>query len=392
MRAVPRILRTCRFDKENEEEKHYSELLMLYTSWRDETVDLIGTATSYKCRYFEIKDIVDEVRCQYEPCRDELDEAVENMGRENDLQHAWDEVAPPTEDQDAIDEDLQIDNDLGLPAQVMADSIQKVTVVPDEECRRQMRTLNRKQSEFVMDVLHHAKTSDEPICRFLSGGAGVGNTHVTMLLYQSLYRYFNKRPGIDPDKPCIFLMGPTGKAAYLIRGNTLHSALKIPVNQKLQYKSLDTDSLNTLRMQMMGVKYVFINEVSMVGSGMLTFVQKRLQEIMGSARDFGGISVIFVGDLFQLKPVSDSFIFKNNCAGYSPLATNLWQQNARMLSLLQWWDKKMEDNLLSYWIECVKEIYRSQIMICLLQGFLNLILKNMLEWKAVCIFTFKMSE
>ena len=211
-------------------------------------------------------------------------------------------------------------------------------------------------------------------------------------MLQSLYRYFNKRPGIDPDKPCIFLMAPTGKAAYLIRGNTLHSALKIPVNQKLQYKSLDTDSLNTLRTQMMGVKYIFINEVSMVGSGMLTFVHKRLQEIMWTARDFGGISVIFVGDLFQLKPVCDSFIFKNNCAGYAPLATNLWQQNARMLSLLQWWNKKMEDNLLSYWIECVMEIHRSQIMICLLQGWFNLILKNMLEWKAVCIFTFKMSE
>ena len=342
-RSVPRILRTCRFNKEKEEEKHYRELLMLYTSWRDETVDLIGTATSYKSRYFEIKDIVDEVRCQYEPCGDELDEAVENKGRENDLQHAWDEVAPLTEDQDAIDEDLQMDNDaaepydigqdLGLPAQVMADSIQTITVMPDEEYRRQMRTLNRKQSEFVMDVLHHAKTSDEPICRFLSGGAGVGKTHVTTLLFQSLYRYLNKRPGIDPDKPCILLMAPTGKAAYLIRGNTLHSALKIPVNQKLQYKSLDTDSLNTLRTQMMGVKYIFIDEVSMVGSGMLTFVHKRLQEIMGSARDFGGISVIFVGDLFQLKPVCDAFIFKNNCAGYAPLATNLWQQNAKMFEL-----------------------------------------------------------
>ena len=96
-------------------------------------------------------------------------------------------------------------------------------------------------------MYYHAKTSDEPICRFVSGGAGAGKTHVTTLLYQSLYRYLNEKPGVDPDKPCILLMAPTGKAAYLIRGNTLHSALKIPVNQKLQYKSLDTDSLNTLR-------------------------------------------------------------------------------------------------------------------------------------------------
>ena len=87
-RSVPRIMRTCRFNKEKEEEKHYRELLMLYTSWRDETVDLIGTAASYKSRYFEIKDIIDGVRCQYETCGDELDEAVENMGQENNLQHA----------------------------------------------------------------------------------------------------------------------------------------------------------------------------------------------------------------------------------------------------------------------------------------------------------------
>ena len=270
--SVPRILRTCQFNKEKEEEKHYREVLMLYTSWRDERVDLIGTATSYKSRYFEIKDIVHKVRCQYEPCGDEIHEAIENVGRENDLQHAWDEVAPLTEDQEAIDVDLQMDNDaaepydigqdLCLPAQVMADNMQTISVMANEEYRRQLRTLNRKQSEFVMDVLHHAKTSDEPICRFLSGGAGVGKTHVTTSLYQTLYRYLNKRPGI--------LMAPTGKAAYLIRGNTLHSGLKIPVNQKLQYKSLDLDSLNTLRMQMIGVKYIFIDEVSMVCSGMLT--------------------------------------------------------------------------------------------------------------------------
>ena len=96
-RAVPRILRTCRFNKEKEEEKHYRELLMLYTAWRQEEVDLIGTATSYKNRYFEIKDVVEGARCQYEPHADELDEAVHDIERENGLQNAWDEIAPLTE-------------------------------------------------------------------------------------------------------------------------------------------------------------------------------------------------------------------------------------------------------------------------------------------------------
>ena len=315
---------------------------MLYTNWRDEASDLLNSSSTYENRYLKIKERIEQVRLQYEPHRQEIDEALNSLENQ-DLQDAWDQVAPTTENQEAIDEDMQTDNsqgehydsgqDLGLPARIVPENLQPSQIIPDEEYLALMRSLNEKQSEFVMDILHHAKTSDDPICTFLTGGAGVGKTHVTLALYQSLYRYLNKKPGVDPDKPCILLLAPTGKAAYLIRGSTIHSALKIPVNQKLQYKALDTDTLSTLRAQMTNLKYVFIDEVSMVGSSLINFVHKRLQEIMGSAKDFGGLSVIFVGDLFQLKPVCDTFIFKNSGSGYSPLATNLWQQNVTMFEL-----------------------------------------------------------
>ena len=343
-RQVPKILRTCRFNKEKETEKHYREILMLYTNWRDETTDLLGTATNYEERYKEIKEMVEQNRSQYELHAEELDEAVNNLQEADDLQDAWDQVAPHAQNEEAIDDNLQIDNeqgeaydigpDLGLPVQVPPEELRPNNMIPDEEYRAKMRTLNMKQSEFVMDVLHHAKTSDEPIYRFLSGGAGVGKTHVTLALYQSLYRYLNSKPGVDPDKACIVLLAPTGKAAYLIRGNTIHSALKLPANQSLNtYKPLHSDILNTLRMQMINLKYIFIDEVSMVGFNMINFVHKRLQEIMGSAKTFGGLSVIFVGDLFQLQPVCDKYIFENGSSGYSPLASNLWEQNVKMFEL-----------------------------------------------------------
>ena len=77
----------------------------------------------------------------------------DNIGRKNHLQHAWDEVAPLNEDQEAIDEVLQMDDDaaepfdigqdLGLPSQV--DNVQSITVLSDEEHRKQIRTLNKKQ-------------------------------------------------------------------------------------------------------------------------------------------------------------------------------------------------------------------------------------------------------
>ena len=41
---------------------------------------------------------------------------------------------------------------------------------------------------------------------------------------------------------------------------------------------------------------------------------------------FGGVSVIAVGDLFQLKPVMGRWIFVQNEKDYGPLATNLWRE------------------------------------------------------------------
>jgi hypothetical protein len=49
--------------------------------------------------------------------------------------------------------------------------------------------------------------------------------------------------------------------------------------------------------------------------------------------DFSGLSIITVGDLFQLKPVFDQWIFENSKEGYNALATNLWQLYFQILKL-----------------------------------------------------------
>ena len=43
---------------------------------------------------------------------------------------------------------------------------------------------------------------------------------------------------------------------------------------------------------------------------MFRFVNLRLQQIMGTRKVFGGVHLIAVGDLFQLKPVFDQWIFR----------------------------------------------------------------------------------
>jgi nucleoside-triphosphatase THEP1 len=95
--------------------------------------------------------------------------------------------------------------------------------------------------------LHSIKTKDEPLRLFLSGGAGVGKSTVTNALYEALTRYLNSVPGENPDEVKVVKVAPTGKAAFNIKGNTLHSAFKIPANRGFQYCTLDTDRLNTIR-------------------------------------------------------------------------------------------------------------------------------------------------
>jgi hypothetical protein len=45
---------------------------------------------------------------------------------------------------------------------------------------------------------------------------------------------------------------------------------------------------------------------------MFKYINLRLQEILGCLKPFGGVSVIAFGDLYQLKPVMDQWIFKSN--------------------------------------------------------------------------------
>ena len=63
-------------------------------------------------------------------------------------------------------------------------------------------------------------------------------------------------------------------------------------------------------------------------------INNRLKDIKGSKEDFGGVSIIAIGDLFQLQPVFDSYIFNDiQNSEYSILAPNLWKKYFRMFEL-----------------------------------------------------------
>ena len=66
---------------------------------------------------------------------------------------------------------------------------------------------------------------------------------------------------------------PNGKVAFNVRGNSLHSAFKIPANRGFEYCALDSDRLNTMWTQLKKLKLILIDEISLVGSGMFIFLK-----------------------------------------------------------------------------------------------------------------------
>lgn len=68
----------------------------------------------------------------------------------------------------------------------------------------------------------------------------------------------------------------------------------------------------------------------MVGHNMFNFINLRLQEIKGCSLPFGGTSVVTVGNLFQLGPVMETWVFTQPNKRYGPLATNLCTDNFKL--------------------------------------------------------------
>ena len=75
---------------------------------------------------------------------------------------------------------------------------------------------------------------------------------------------------------------------------------------------LPPEILNNLTTKLYNLKFLIMDEISMVGRRVFHQINTRLQEIFHSKELFGGISIITFGDFNQLKPVMDEWIFDVN--------------------------------------------------------------------------------
>ena len=93
----------------------------------------------------------------------------------------------------------------------------------------------------------------------------------------------------------------------------MHRLLRLPVqhNSTPEYNSLGDRQLQEICCGLKNVLLWMCDEVSMVNNITFQYIHKRMGEISGQKEEtFGGMNVIFVGDLLQLKPINEGEVFE----------------------------------------------------------------------------------
>lgn len=134
---------------------------------------------------------------------------------------------------------------------------------------------------------------------FLTGEPGSGKTHTI-----NEYVKWLRERGIEPA-----VTASTGIAATHIGGMTIHSWSGIGIKKDVSDHDIELImSREKTARRLIEAKVLIIDEVSMLDAATLSSVDKVLRtlrrKVLSQEEPFGGVQVIFVGDFFQLPPVS----------------------------------------------------------------------------------------
>ena len=183
---------------------------------------------------------------------------------------------------------------------------------PTELSRADPRTLEDKQHLFFDMVTKHYEgilNRDGPpqLLINLDGKAGTGKTHVILLLSKVLHDMAGR---IGHGCP-IIRAAPTGIAAHGIRGRTLHSLFRLPTGPTLHLNDPPTTALQEMQSTFAEVKYLVIDEKSMVQPKQILWIDQRCRAIFAGDREkpFGGLNIILAGDFCQLPPVAGRALY-----------------------------------------------------------------------------------
>ncbi len=163
------------------------------------------------------------------------------------------------------------------------------SVKPGDTMPPQFNFSDNPEAQRALDLMQNTQQN-----LFLTGEAGTGKS--TLLQH---FRHTTEKN--------IVVLAPTGVAALNVEGQTIHSFCAFGPDITMQ-KVKKLAPFSPKRKLLLKLNTIIIDEISMVRADLLDFVDKFLR-LNGPASDmpFGGLQMIFIGDLYQLPPVERDF-------------------------------------------------------------------------------------
>ena len=135
--------------------------------------------------------------------------------------------------------------------------------------------------KYALDVLEKTGQS-----LFITGRAGTGKS--TLL---HLFRQTSRKKAV--------VCAPTGIAALNVRGQTIHSLFGFPP----RFITAADIKKSGRRKWFKKIEVLIIDEISMVRADLLDAIDRSLRLHRENPAPFGGVQMVFIGDLFQLPPI-----------------------------------------------------------------------------------------
>lgn len=184
--------------------------------------------------------------------------------------------------------------------------LQRLTALPADAGRPnddQRAALHIVAEDNLDQRLRAASGSGAPPSQLLllvHGGPGVGKS-----FFAQKVRQLCRAAGVD-----FVFCAPTGIAAANVRGGvTFNRLFKLPV-KSTTLKRLQVMENNRLRALLQSCGVLFIDEISMAKAHEIAFIDERIRTALGSRVAFGGVNVIFGGDMMQLPPVGGKCMYE----------------------------------------------------------------------------------
>ncbi|XP_073978327.1 uncharacterized protein [Rhodnius prolixus] len=285
---------------EQDRNKYYHSLLLLFKPWRNESDILRGFRTyqeafdHYSAELKQAMTYHDKLIMIEEGIK-ELQSKIAEFKEENFINLEEDNIIREVQDADVA---------------MLEVCAAMYTSIDDRDNKF---NLNEDQSRIFNKITQTLIDQSNNKCNsqiklFVSGVGGTGKSY----LLKALKVWINNTFPPKKDTVSVAITAPTGLAAYNVNGVTIYRLLSLPVEhqQTAEYNKLNVESCRAIRHVLKDMKLLIIDEISLVSSLVFAYIHLRLTEIAKNNEPFGNFNILLFGDLLQLQPVKGNQVFK----------------------------------------------------------------------------------